>query len=188
MADTNELMRLAGIQEQEALNVRESNNTSGGIPIPGGRLVPLEAFHGLEEMPTRNDIRYLAEPEKYLIKPEALKPGKYVWAAYDEKYGGDTTSGAIRSKRYRPVLPDELRDDVDFDVHFKTHSGTTKYVHWRDLILCHMTPQRASQQYDVPVAMYLRQMGVLQDAFKSEVASKSGGLAVGVATQTLSQG
>jgi hypothetical protein len=187
MADTNDLMRLAGVQEQEALNVRESNK-SGGIPIPGGRLVPLEAFSGIASMPTRDDVRYLAEPEKYLIKPEKLQPGRYVWAAYDEKYGGDTTAGAIRSKRYRPVLPDEIREDADFDMHFKTHQGTTKYVHWRDMVLCHMTPQRAEQQYDVPVARYLRQLGVLQDAFKSEVTEKSGGLAVGVATQTLSQG
>lgn len=177
--------------EAKALQQRRQNDSiaKGGnaVPLPGGIMVGIEAFAGLESLPTADHRKYLAEPEKYILKNPT--PGaRYVWASRDEKYNGDMTSGAIRSGRYRPVKKTEIRDHVDFDLHFKTGTGTNQYVCWRDCMLCEMSPEYAALQYDQPVAEYIRHLGVQQDKFKGDVERQGRGLAVGAVSQTLTPG
>jgi hypothetical protein len=180
----------ASHSEAMALQQRRQNDVvskSGrGVPLPGGVVAPLDAFAGIESLPTTDHRKYLAEPEKYVIL--APTPGsRYAWASRDDKYGGDTTSGAIRSGRYRPVKKSEIKDDVDFDIHFKTGTGTNQYVCWRDCMLVEIPERYARIQYDGPIAEYIRHLGVQQDQFRAGVEKQSGGLAVGVAGQALTR-
>lgn len=181
----------AAAGEAGALRQRARNDTlikSGmGVPLPGGIVVPVEAFSGITSLPTRDVTKYLAHPEIWIIANP--NPGsKYVWGSRDEKYGGDMTSAAIRATRYRPVKKTEIKDAVDFDLHFKTGTGTNQYVCWRDLMLCEVPEEYAKAQYDGPVGDYLRHLGVLQDAFKSDAEKQSRGLAVGSAEAKLVPG
>lgn len=171
--------------EAQAARAAVEQSKATGVPLPGGVIVPLEAFNGIESLPTEDHTRYLAEPEKYLLLNP--KPGfRYVWAAYDDTYGGNTTAARIRSQQYRPVKQAEVRTDHGFDLHFKTHKGTTDYVHWRDLILCELAPSVAERQYDAPVGRYLRALGAVQEGFQSDVETTSKGLAVAETKQELS--
>lgn len=181
----------ASHSEAQALQQRRRNDaiakSGNAVPLPGGIMASLDAFAGIESLPTADHRKYLAEPEKYIILHP--NPGsRYGWASRDEKYGGDMSSGAIRAGRYRPVKKSEIRDNVDFDLHFKTGTGTNQYVCWRDCMLVEIPERYARIQFDAPVAEYIRHLGVQQEKFKGDVERDGRGLAVGKAGQNLTPG
>ncbi len=167
--------------EQAALDRRGGRNLAPGeqgIPMPGGVMVPLSDFMGIESLPTQDMLRFLYEPAKYLIA-NPKKGCRYGWASANEKYGGARTQGAIRSGRYRPLKKGEIQK-VNFDCYFKKHDDEKdEYVHWRDLILCEMSPEVAKEQYDAPVGRYLRMLGAVKENFSEQVSRESNGKAIG---------
>jgi hypothetical protein len=171
----------ARISEQAALDMRNGRNVPAGemgIPMPGGIMVPLSDFMGIENLPQQNMLRFLYEPETYLVA-NPKKGCRYGWASANEKYGGAKTQGAIRSGRYRPLKKADIQK-VNFDCYFKKHDDDKdEYVHWRDLILCEMSPEVAKEQYEAPVGRYLRMLGAVKENFVAQVQEQSKGLASG---------
>lgn len=183
--------RSAGAEAQANRSRTRNNDLARSgqavVPLPGGIVVPISAFSGIKSLPTKDATKYLAHPEKWIV--ENPTPGsKYVWASRDEKFGGDMTSAAIRSQRYRPVKRTEIKDRVDFDLHFKTATGTSQFVCWRDLMLCEVSEQYAQEQYDSPIAEYLQHLGVAKEAFEAEVHEQSRGMAVGTMEARITPG
>jgi len=81
---------------------------------------------------------------------ESPKPGhKYVWAAKLSPKGDRAnaqTMANVRSKRYRLVGIDELRQDLDLPVEEHKFAGE-KVAGIVDVILCELTPQAQKQLY-----------------------------------------